>query len=68
MSHINEKLGLKPASKRSMMKLPSARSDACALTAAQCPECSRRGVRQAAVSGVTKRICQWCSHVWNQDI
>lgn len=64
MSRINEKLGLKPAGKRSMMKLPASRAEAAVLTAIQCPSCARRGVRAMTVRGVRQYLCQWCSHLW----
>ena len=64
MSSINEKLGLKPAGKRSFMRLPKSRSQATALTAAQCPVCRQRGLREAVFHGQLKRFCSWCAHSW----
>jgi hypothetical protein len=64
MTSINEKLGLKKAGKRSMMKLPKLRAEACALTAAQCPECGQRGVVAYASRGEQRRMCSWCGRSW----
>jgi hypothetical protein len=60
---INEKLGLKPSGKRSMMKLPVDREMRNRLTAAVCPSCGRRGANQSRVveGGAW---CTWCSHTW----
>ncbi len=63
MSHINEKLGLRPAGKRSMMKLPSDRELRIRITAAQCPKCAERGARpKPHQSGWV--FCSWCNHTW----
>ncbi len=64
MSRINEKLGLRPAGKRSMMQLPKNRAEAAALTAAQCPRCQQRGVREATIHGQVTRFCSWCGASW----
>lgn len=63
MSHINDKLGLKAAGKRSMMKLPVDREVRNRLTAAVCPSCGARG---ANLSHVTPGnfVCSWCQHAW----
>lgn len=45
MSRINDKLGLRPAGVRAMMKLPRTRAAAAALTSAKCPSCGQRGAR-----------------------
>jgi hypothetical protein len=64
VSSINHKLGLKPAGKRSMMKLPKDAAARNALTAAQCPACQARGVRESVIHGVRTRVCSWCGHSW----
>lgn len=64
MSHINEKLGLTPARKRSMMKLPTNRAEAAALTSARCPDCQRTGVRASKVKGAGWLFCSWCHATW----
>jgi hypothetical protein len=63
MTSINEKLGLKPAGKRAMMKLPQDLTLRAAITAAICPACARRGARLSAlVEG--ELWCSWCGHHW----
>jgi len=64
---INEKLGLRPAGKRSMMKLPERRADAAWLTSQSCPNCGRRG--QAGFSQVLAGglRCLWCEHRWRPE-
>jgi len=64
MTSINEKLGLKRAGKRAMMKLPKTLSERAALTRAQCPACAQRGVMEFTAHGIVKRLCTWCSHTW----
>lgn len=64
MSRINEKMGLKPAGQRAMMKLPPTRAEAAALTAVQCPKCAKRGVRAVTLHGIPKYFCAYCSHLW----
>lgn len=64
MSHINEKLGLKPAGQRSMMKLPKNLAERNRITAAQCPECHRTGARALRSKGPAWVFCTWCSHAW----
>jgi len=63
MSHINEKLGLKPAGQRSMMKLPDNRALRAVLTAAQCPACQHRGARISKTQPGSF-WCPWCAHLW----
>lgn len=65
MSHINEKLGLKPAGKRSMMKLPTDPAARNALTAARCPACEQTGVREAVIHKKRRRMCSWCGESWD---
>jgi len=64
MSTINQKLGLRRASKRHMMRLPKTLHERTALTSAQCPECSRRGVIENVIHGRRQRCCTWCGHTW----
>jgi hypothetical protein len=66
VSRINQKLGIKPAGKRSMMKLPADRELRSKLTSAVCPTCGQRG---AFLSRVTPGhfICSWCHQGWNPD-
>ena len=63
MSRINEKLGLKPAGQRAMMKLPKDRDLRNRLTAAKCPQCGERGARisRNELNGVW---CSWCHYHW----
>lgn len=65
MSRINEKMGLPPAGKRNMMKLPTDRDLRNKLTAAKCPQCQLRG---AILSKQRDRagwfVCTWCYHSW----
>jgi len=67
MSKINEKLGLKPAGKRSMMKLPEDRALRSALTAAKCPKCERRGALLSKTSS-GDFFCSWCAHSWTPEL
>jgi formate dehydrogenase maturation protein FdhE len=64
VSSINEKLGLKRAGKRAMMKLPNDRAARNDLTAAKCPKCGQRGVRESVIHGARWRTCSWCGHGW----
>lgn len=65
MSHINQKLGLKPAGQRSMMKLPTDRALRNRVTAAQCPKCHQRRAHLSKVHGhAGDLVCEWCGHVW----
>lgn len=67
MTHINEKMGLRPAGKRSMMKLPKRREDAVAITAAICPQCQRTGAIATPRKGPRWMFCTWCSHTWERE-
>jgi len=61
MTTINEKLGLKRAGKRAMMKLPPNRAAAARVTSAECPGCHRRGQAKAsATRGPGWLFCRWC--------
>lgn len=64
MSSINSKMGLKPAGKRSMMKLPTNRAEAAAITSARCPACSRTGARLSKITAGWL-TCSWCAHTWD---
>ncbi len=63
MSLINEKLGLRKAGKRSMMKLPDDRELRNKLTAAKCPSCQRTGARLSKIRAGWF-VCSWCAEVW----
>jgi len=64
MTSINSKMGLKPAGKRSMMKLPTDRAEAVKITAAVCPECQRGGQRPSKTRGKGWAYCEHCNHIW----
>lgn len=66
MTSINQKMGFKPAGKRSMMKLPADKNERIALTAAQCPDCGQRGVIENKIHGRMMRACGWCGNVWER--
>lgn len=63
MSTINGKLGLKPAGKRSMMKLPTDPRVRSAVTSAVCPQCRRRGANLWKTQD-NSLFCPHCSHIW----
>jgi hypothetical protein len=63
MTSINEKLGLRRAGPRAMMKLPTDRALRNRVTAARCPTCQRTGAH------LSKRrpgwlVCGWCNDSW----
>jgi len=60
MTSINSKMGLKPAGKRSMMKLPPNRAEAAKITSAVCPECQHTGAR-ASKTKPGWLYCTWCN-------
>lgn len=64
MSTINGKLGLKPAGQRSMMKLPTDRTERNRITSAICPECHRTGARPSKMKGAGWAYCPLCNHIW----
>jgi hypothetical protein len=64
MTSINDRLGLKRAGKRSMMKLPTNRAEAARITSAKCPNCQRTGARSFPRKGPDWVFCSWCSHAW----
>ncbi len=65
MTSINDKMGLRPAGKRSMMKLPPDRDLRNRVTSAKCPACDLTG---AHLSKLRDRegwlVCSWCQHTW----
>jgi ribosomal protein L37AE/L43A len=63
MTSINDKMGLKRAGKRSMMKLPTDRELRSRITSARCPLCARTGATLSRVQPGTL-FCTWCSHTW----
>ena len=62
MTSINDKLGIKRAGKRAMMKLPADRRLRNAITSAKCPQCSHTGARLSG--NQTELWCSWCMHRW----
>jgi len=64
MTSINSKMGLKPAGKRSMMKLPPDRAEAARITSAVCPACGRTGARPSKTKGKGWAYCPGCNHIW----
>lgn len=64
MSTINGKLGLRPAGKRSMMKLPPNRAEAAKITSAICPTCQRTGQRPSKMKGAGWVYCPHCNATW----
>lgn len=67
MSSINHKLGIRPAGKRAMMKLPRDRATAAELTSAKCPKCQRRGCFQHVINHRLLRMCPWCLASWSPE-
>jgi hypothetical protein len=64
MTSINDKLGLKRAGVRDMMKLPTDREERVALTAAKCPHCGNRGARASRMTPGWC-FCSWCGRRWD---
>lgn len=65
MSTINGKLGLRPAGKRAMMKLPTDRELRNRITAAQCPQCGLYKANLSRVKGSEGLLwCTACGHKW----
>ena len=60
----NQKLGLRPAGQRAMMKLPQDRAARNRITAAACPECGHHGAIPSKTKGGAWVMCTWCAHVW----
>lgn len=68
MTSINQKLGLKPAGKRNMMKLPKDRAEAVKVTSAKCPACQMVGrAKVSATKGQGWLYCTWCNEVWQVE-
>lgn len=67
MSGINEKMGLRPAGTRRMMKrLPPTRAERTALTSAKCPACARTGARLSQMFE-GDYVCTWCEFRWTPE-
>jgi hypothetical protein len=64
VSSINSKLGLKPAGKRNMMKLPDDARTRSAVTSAVCPNCTRRGANLSKTEATPHLFCTHCAHIW----
>ncbi len=67
MTTINDKLGIKRAGKRAMMKLPKDRTEAARITGAHCPTCGRTGARASKTKGPGWLYCTWCNAVWERS-
>ena len=67
MTSINSKMGLKPAGKRNMMKLPKDKARAVLLTAAKCPKCEARDARESR-QREGHFWCTHCYHVWLPEV
>jgi ribosomal protein L37AE/L43A len=63
MTHINQRLGLKPAGQRSMMKLPKDRALRTKVTSAKCPACQRTGAQLSKLKAGWL-VCSWCEETW----
>jgi hypothetical protein len=62
MSRINEKLGLRPAGRRAMMKgLPTTPAERSRLTSARCPSCGRTGALPSTLKGAGWGYCGHCN-------
>jgi hypothetical protein len=68
MTSINDKLGLRRPGKRAFMaNLPRNRSEAAAITSAECPGCHRKGKARIHPSkGPGYLWCTWCSTTFAQ--
>jgi hypothetical protein len=64
MSTINSNMGLKPAGKRAMMKLPTDRAEAARITSAICPTCQRTGQRPSKTKGAGWLYCPHFNTTW----
>lgn len=68
MTRINEKMGLRPAGQRRMMKLPQDRELRTRLTSAVCPSCGRTGANLSRLKGEQGWFrCSHCNHPWNPE-
>lgn len=63
MTSINKQMGLRPAGKRSMMKLPTDRALRTRVTSAVCPNCHRTGANLSKLRPGWMN-CTWCNHTW----
>ena len=59
MGSINEKLGLKKATRKR-----AATHARTLVTDARCPKCSGRHVVENQIHGVATRLCGSCGHLW----
>lgn len=59
MSTINQKMGLKPKTRKR-----AATHSSSLVSNARCPECNGRHVVRNEILGVMKHMCGSCSHVW----
>jgi predicted RNA-binding Zn-ribbon protein involved in translation (DUF1610 family) len=66
VTSINRKMGLKPAGKRSMMKLPTSTDLRTRLTSAKCPACTQTGMRLSKTQP-GKFYCPWCNTIWEPE-
>lgn len=57
---INEKLGLKPAGKRAMMRGTGKTATAAALTSARCVSCGDPWILENVIHGALQRNCSRC--------
>jgi hypothetical protein len=66
MTSINKQLGLRPAGKRAMMRLPADHARRSQVTAAICPAC---GERKAVLSRREPGAfaCSRCWHTWRPE-
>ena len=64
MVRINAKLGLRPAGKRSIMKLPHDRALRNKVTSATCPNCLRQGVARLSRIHTDTLRCDVCNQEW----
>lgn len=64
MTSINEKMGMKRAGKRAMMKLPTDLALRARVTSAICPLCGRTGARLSKTQPGSL-YSSWCNHRWS---
>jgi hypothetical protein len=65
---INEKLGLRPAPPRAMMRDAGKDEAARLKTSRQCPLCGERWVVENVIHGVAKAMCSRCSYNWRPGV
>lgn len=68
MTSINDKLGLKRAGTRSMMKLPTDRTERNRITSAICPRCHAAGGARPSRTQPGALYCTWCNHIWAPEV